>query len=197
MRLSPEATYDVLYIADRLREESGMFTVPEMHLFSYLACLLWLYQGRTVTDWGYHFVGTELGAPFSVDLDQAVTMLIERGFIVRVQEHLRISELAEQPLRDLGELALVKERIECLNAACASTAAFSAGVIGNALAQEPDLKRAQLVPMSRPLLEESARSQLYAQFDALRRGLKQEGDDLRVPAVVWLAALYRSSDITA
>jgi len=194
MRLNPEATFDCLFLADRLQQESGTFSAPEIHLFGYLACLLWLYRRRPVTDWGYSFVGTELGAPFSLDIDQTVKALVERGHCARVQERLRMSEFAEQSLRELNSLVLNQERAECLHAACASTAAFSPGMVGTALGQEPELRRARAVPMSRPLLEVSARQQLYVQFDALHHSLGQERGDLRVPAVVWLAALYRSSE---
>jgi len=194
MRLNPEATFDCLFLADRLQQESGTFSAPEIHLFGYLACLLWLYRRRPVTDWGYSFVGTELGAPFSLDIDQTVKALVGRGHCARVQERLRMSEFAEQSLRELNSLVLNQERAECLHAACASTAAFSPGMVGAALGQEPELRRARAVPMSRPLLEVSARQQLYVQFDALRHSLGQERGDLRVPAVVWLAALYRSGE---
>jgi hypothetical protein len=45
-------------------------------------------------------------------------------------------------------------------------------------------------------LEEAAQEQLYEQFEALRQGLHGGGADLRVPAVVWLAALYSSEQST-
>ena len=45
----------------------------ELHLFGYLACVLWLYTGRTADDWGYFFLGTALGAPFSPPVDTAIT----------------------------------------------------------------------------------------------------------------------------
>jgi hypothetical protein len=195
MPLSPEATFDALYIADRIQNDVGTFSAPELHLFAYLACLLWLYRGRLVEDWGYHFVGTELGAPFSVDIDDSVRTLIERGYMARVDDRMRVSDLAEQQLQDFGRLALSHDRVECLNAACSSTAAFSHGMIGSALAQEPDLRRAQATPMTRPLLEDLARSQLFLQFDALRKGLQEGENDLRMPAVVWLSALYRSNEL--
>lgn len=197
MRLNPDATYDCLFVAHRLQTQIGTFTAPEIHLFSYLACLLWLYRERPVTDWGYPFVGTEFGAPFSQEIDAAVKELLKRGYFLRVQERLRMTELAEQTLGDFGQLTLNRERTECLQAACASTAAFSVGMVRSAMTQEPELKRAQAVPASRRLLDERAKSQLYLQFCALRQAISQKSNDLRLPAVVWLAALYRSSEPTA
>lgn len=194
MRFNPDAAFDCLFIADRLGQETGSFTGAELHLFGYLACLLWLYRRRAVTDWGYPFVGTELGAPFSQDIDMSIKGLTERGYFVSIHERLRMTNSGRAILRDLAGLSLNQERAECLHAACASTAAFSVGMVGNALAEEPELRRARALPMSRQLLEESAQSQLYLQFEALRGALRQVGDDLRVPAVVWLEALYRSGE---
>jgi hypothetical protein len=200
MQLNPEATFDSLFLADRLQRETGSFTVPELHLFAYLACLLWLYRKRAVTDWGYPFVGTELGAPFSQDIDDAVKLLLERGYLLRIQERLFMSKIAGKSLEEFGNLDLNQDRGECLRAACASTAAFSIGMVGSALSQEPDLKRARTTPLNRVLLEDSARDQLYTQFDCLRSALRSDAiqfqdEDLRMPAVLWLAALYRWSEL--
>lgn len=193
MRLNPDATFDSLLIASRLQTQAANFSVPELHLFAYLACLLWLYQRRPVADWGYVFVGTELGAPFSQEIDTAVKELLERGYLLRDGARMRMIERAEEHLHSFGQLALNRERAECLQAACACTTAFSVGMVSSALACEPELSRAQAVPMKRRLLEEASQSQLYAQFDTLRQALPRSSNDLRLPAVVWLMALYRSS----
>jgi hypothetical protein len=194
MQLNPDATFDCLFMADRLERDTGTFAFAELHLFAYLACLLWLYRQGTMADWGYSFVGTELGAPFSLDIDTAIRELRERGYLIRVQDRLRVSDTAEPLLQDFLGLALNGERIECLHAACSSLSAFSSGMVGTALAQEPELRRARAVPSNRPLLEDAAQSQLYEQFNALNRVLTGKEIDLRVPAVVWLDALYRSSE---
>ena len=194
IRLNPEAALDCLFVAHRLQMQSAGFAGPELHLFAYLACLLWLYRQRAATDWGYSFVGTELGAPFSLEINESVNELLARSYFVRVGERLHMTELAQQPLHDFARLVVNQERMECLQAACASTAAFSVGMISTALAEEPELRRAHAVPASRHLLEESAQTQLYVHFNALRQALRERGNDLRLPAIVWLSALYRSSE---
>jgi len=197
MRLNPDATFDCLFVANRLQIQRSSFSVQEVHLFTYLACLLWLYRERVVSDWGYEFVGTELGAPFSREIDTALKELLARGYFRKIHDHIRLTELAEQPLHDLSELTINQERSECLQAACSSTAVFSVGMVSSALAKEPELMRAKALPSSRLLLEDSARSQLYVQFDALRKAVSQRSNDLRLPAVVWLTALYRFGEAEA
>ncbi len=197
MRLNPDATFDCLFVANRLQIQRSSISVQEIHLFTYMACLLWLYRERIVSDWGYEFVGTELGAPFSREIDTALKELLERGYFRKIHDHVRLTELAEQPLQDLSELTINQERAECLQAACSSTTVFSGGMVSSALAKEPELMRAKALPSSRLLLEDSARSQLYVQFEALRKAVSQRSNDLRLPAVVWLTALYRFGEVEA
>jgi|HubBroStandDraft_6_1064221.scaffolds.fasta_scaffold689941_1 hypothetical protein len=202
MPLNPDATFDSLFLAGWLQEEAGSFTGPELHLFAYLACLLWLYRQRAISDWGYSFVGTELGAPFSQDIDSSLRILQERGFLTRIHERVRLTDAAIEFSNQLKQLALNQDRAECLGAACASTAAFSIGMVGSALSQEPDLKRARATPLNRMLLEDSARHQLYEHFKSLREAIMKHSssvetpDDLRLPAFLWLAALHRWSEVT-
>jgi hypothetical protein len=118
--------------------------------------------------------------------------LTERRFFVQKQNKLLLTESAEEHVRELSQLLFFKERTECLIAACASMSAFSIGMVSSAMSQEPELKRAIAVPSNRFLLEEPATTQLYEQFEVLRNALNKNLYDLRVPAVVWLEALYRA-----
>lgn len=192
MYLNPAATFDCLFVARHLQQQNGSFSIPELHIFAYLACLLWLYRNQPITDWAYTFVGTELGAPFSQDIDAAANEFLERGLFHRTHERLRMSELAERRLHAYEQLDLNLGRVECLQASCASTSALSIGMVCTALANEPELKRSNTIPASRQLLEELARSQLYSQFGALHKAFYGRSDDLRMPAVTWLTALYSS-----
>src|ERR1017187_498846 len=141
MALNPDAIFDCLFMADCIRRESGEFTTPELHLFAYLACLLWLYRRRPISDWGYSFAGTYLGAPYSRDLDGAITMLIDRGYFSKIKDRLRTTDSAQDQLSVFSGLTMNQFREECLLASCSSMAALSAGMVCNALTQEPDLRR--------------------------------------------------------
>jgi hypothetical protein len=193
MQLNPTATFDCLFLVHRLQNQLPSIAIPEIHLFGYLACLLWIFREKPVADWDYTFVGTELGAPFSREIDEAVREMLERGYLRREPNYtVGWTELAKDALSELTTLSVYQERLECLEAACASTAAFSVGMVNTALSKEPDLSRSKALPSTRLLLEDAARSQLYGQFEALRNALAGRTADLRLPAVVWLSALYRS-----
>lgn len=194
MPLNPYAGFDCLSIARRLQQPTGAFAASEVHLFAYLSCLLWLYSRNSVSDWGYNFVATELGAPFSFELDAALKRLTGSGCIIRTEERLIVGEAAAQRLDDFSRLTINRDRVQCLDAACATLSAFSLGMVSNALGSEPELSRAQELRISRRLLEDAGRAQLYEQFSTLRQCLHERTSDLRLPAVVWLTALYRSQE---
>ena len=70
--LDPLACFDCLALGAQLERHLGDSTEPELHMFSYLGCLLSLYAGRMVSEWGYRFVCTPDGAPYSPDLSYAL-----------------------------------------------------------------------------------------------------------------------------
>lgn len=191
--INPDAAFDSLFVARCLQEDRSRFVPAEVHLFAYLGCLLWLYRKNSTADWGYSFVGTDLGAPYSLAIGTALDEMLRRSVLVRDQEGLTVSASAASRLGLFENMALNKPRLECLRAACASTAALSPGIINSALSEEPELRRARTTPANRPLLEDLAQSQLFGHFGALRKGLKYQDVDLRVPAIVWLSALHQLS----
>ena len=192
-RLNPTAAFDSLYLVAQLQAHSAArVSVPEIHLFAYLSCLLWLVDRRPVADWGYDFAGTELGAPFSSALEAAVTELVRRGHMSRSGEGVGLSENAGVILEDFTRLQMHRDRVECLSAACMTTAVLTPGIVGSALANEPELQRARAVPLNRSLLAESGLHRLYGHFEVLRREQDDEAPDLRVSAIAWLIALYRT-----
>lgn len=184
-----DALFDCLYLSQVLQDKSGAFGRYELHIFSYLACLLWLFRNRAVADWGYEFVGTELGAPFAREIDSSLDYLMNGALVVRDGERLRTTGRAAILLQDVVDLELNRDRVECLEAAGACLTAYSMGMVSTALANEPELFRAAINRNSKRLFDESAVDEIYGHFTALKQGLGSRDSDLRVPAVVWLSAL--------
>ena len=189
MSINPNAALDAFVVGRSLGEDGATLVASDVHLFAYLACLLWLYRDNRLSEWGYSFVGTELGAPYSVAIGDALEEMTKRSVLVRKSAGLVVSSSAVPRLRRFEEMAVNRSRIECLHAACSSAAALPRGMINGALSEEPELRRARVTPANRPLLERVARVQLFEQFRVLRTELGGRDGDLRVPAVVWLSAL--------
>lgn len=191
MQLNPFATFDCLFLARYLQRKLGGFSEAELHLLAYMACLLSLYREEPLTDWGYSFICTKFGAPYSREIAITIEELERRILFLRTKDKFQISNTAEQRLDDLIGLCLYQQRIDCLIAASSSTAAFSIGIVREALNSEPELHRAKKLPANRELFEEPGLRLIYDQFQLLRQALGCQSKDLRVPAVAWLTALFK------
>lgn len=181
MHLKPLATFDCLYLGSRLQRWLGGFSTAELHLLSYLSCLLSLYRKSPVAEWGYGFVGTELGAPFSMEIKVTAQELENRGFFYSLQDRLQLTVGAEKLLKELEAMNIYEERAHCLNAASSSIVAFSVGIVQTALSNEPELQRAKQMPTNRVLLEEPGIEIIYEHFKLLREALGDRIKDSTTP----------------
>jgi hypothetical protein len=186
---NPEATFDVLRMVRNLDGALGGVAQGEVHLFAYLSCLLILYRGRPVSDWGYTFVNTEWGTPFSRDIAQALDELAGFGLLLKADVLYRINEEGAELCAGLSTLDQNAERIPFLDAACASALAISAGTIREALQVEPSLSMARTRGRADMLLSGPATHLLYDQFADLSAVIGVQVSDLLVPSVVWLTYL--------
>jgi hypothetical protein len=186
------ASFDFLFITGRLCARFGTATLGEIHLFSYLACLLSLFRGQPVADWGYTFAGLDSGSPFSAELQAACPELEVAGLIVGKAETLTITPEGNRELEFLSTLQQFGPRKSYLTAALESLLSFPVGMVRNALSMEPGLRPALRLGGKRALLEETALGQLHEHFEALYSVLG-ETHDLLVPSSVWLTYLLELS----
>ena len=107
MALNPVPTYDCLFIGDALEKRFGGFAIAELHLFAYLACLLSVYSHRPAVDWGYGFVSTEIGAPFSREIELTVAELIRLGLFFELDERTVLTQAARDEFHFLSNTQLL------------------------------------------------------------------------------------------
>ncbi|HYA39976.1 MAG TPA: hypothetical protein VEF34_01630 [Syntrophobacteraceae bacterium] len=173
----------------------GNIARSELHLFSYLACLLSLYKNHPVADWEYGFAVTQQGHPFSPDIDEALGVLFQIGHLVRANSYLKTSMGGVNEYNILKSLQINAEREPFLDGACASLLALPVGTIRHALSQEPDIRNAVSLSQSRKLLTDSSLDMLYDQFATLSKAIGVDVDDLMVPSVVWLTYLSQIDEV--
>ena len=186
------ASFDLLFIAEELSLKLGTATVGEIHLFSYLGCLLSLFEGQPVADWGYSFAGLESGSPFSPELQEAYAELERAGFVSSTDNNVAVTELGKQQIDVFNSLKMFMSRKSYLSAACASLLSFPVGMVRNAMSMEPGLRPVFSVGGIRPLLAMASLEQLHEHFDALFNVLGKTSD-LLVPSTVWLTYLLELS----
>lgn len=189
MMLNPFAYFDCLCIGVRLHRFLGNFSIPEIHLFSYLACLLSLYKGRSVSEWNYDFSITLNGYPYSADLDSSIKNLIDSGYFKAQNQYIEIAAAGEKVYYDLMNLTLNSNREPFIDGACASVLSLPIGVIRSAISQESEIDTAIALSQSRKLLTDAGLTILEDQFKALSSVISLDIEDLMVPSVVWLSCL--------
>lgn len=186
------AGFDVLAIADRLGQTEGGVAPAELHIFSYLACLMSLYDGRGSAEWSYGFAATPAGAPYAVVLAEECDRLRAAG---RLLDHGEVVVLSETGVQEVAGLRgfkslLVRERY--LEAACASATLLPLPSVADALSFEPQLQRALRAPSTRELFKPVGQALLNEHFRALADALRQRApdtSDLLVATTVWLTYL--------
>ena len=167
----------------------GSATTGEVHLLAYLACLLSVYRGRLVSDWGYGFAATRTGAPYSLSVDGALAVCRDAGLISGGDLELMPTEHGATFREQMRQHDLHAYREEYLDGACSSLTVMPVGILRGAIAQEPGLRRAGAPARKRRLLQEPEVGELYEHFSAIDQAVGAAARDLLVPAAVWIAYL--------
>jgi len=184
--MSPEAYFDCLVIATELGLPMNGVGRLDFQRVSFLSCLLSLYKGKPVSEWGYRFANTGYGTPFSDQLDAAIVKLLSGGQLLETSGRLQISEIGIAMRELLGSLENHAGRITYLQAACASMLAVPLSTMASGLDQEPTVVASQLRSGTSFLLEAPHVEVLHEHFHALSRVLP-DTTDLFSPSVLWLS----------
>lgn len=183
-----QATFDLLAIVSRLEGVLCGVTDGEVHLLSYLSCLLAVYRGYPASDWGYPFVRSSWGAPYSPDIQERLVEARARG-LLEGQETNRVTTEGRL-LHEFLEIRVQHAwRVPCHEGSTASALAIPSGVIRNALRMEPSLRSTEVHVGARQLLEGGSVGLLHEHFQALSEAIGQSVEDLMIPSVVWIRYL--------
>jgi len=192
----PEAYFDAVAIAADAPASVMPMTIIEAHLYAYLGCILGLFKGQAVGDWGYSFAVTSEGFPFSVQFETARSMVVARGLVDEDGAGFmsaRHDELAAEigSLLTFGSWAA---RRQWLRAATQCALALPVGSIRHAIGQTPGLASVRL-GQRRLLLQADDIELLYEEYGIVSSVLGADVKDLLSPAVIWLSArILRTED---
>lgn len=190
---NPEASYDSLFVIRELQQPLNGTTSAEVHVLTYLACLLALYRGRPVAEWGYSFVKTKWDTPYSHDITTSLDDLLRCGYIAPDSDGM-VNTLVCTPrghsiYQTLDGLKTNRSRRDFLRPACGSSLALSISQIRLALSLEPTLRSAQAHTGAIPLLSAPALGLLYKEFKTLRLALGTIEQNLLLPSCIWMSLL--------
>jgi len=183
---NPEAVYDCLTMISQLGRALAGVSRLELQRSAFLACILGLYRGLPVSDWGYRFARTEYGTPFSAEIADATDFLATAGHIAERDGRYSPTDSGSKLRGLLGELSNCEIRNQFLDAACGSALAVPPGLLSRGLDNEPTIQTSEIRAQGASLLEGPAVQLLYEHFDTLSKVLPLESD-LLAPSVLWLA----------
>jgi hypothetical protein len=190
--IQSNAVFDTLFLGSQLQNRLSDFSNYELQIFSYLSCLLSLYEGEPVAFWGYTFIKNDLGSPYSREINDSIEALIAKGSIIRSDRNfLKVSDGGLIELEIYSSFHSNVSRIKFLQAACDSINLISYGTVKDSISKEPILKSAGQQDNRRLLIdnESPAFSVLYDQFEMLKIALENKFSNLVMPAIVWLKYL--------
>jgi hypothetical protein len=199
MEIEPSAYCDVLVIANDSPQSIIPISVIEMHLFSYLGCVLALFQGLPIAAWGYQYAVTSEGFPFSAEFEEARKSIVLAGLAEFDEQGLlqpRQPDLSHEleTILSLGHWA--SERRPWLRTATECALALPMGSIRYAINQTPGLAMPIKLGQARKLLDTDDVSLLYDEYKIVSTVLGADAEDTLSPAVLWLSArILRKEDV--
>lgn len=191
MQVKPNAYFDALVIVNDAPSSLLPMSVLEMHLFSYLGCVLALFQGKPLGNWGYGYAITSEGYPFSAELDEARHIAVSRSLLqISPQGLLSIpSTDLDKEVESLLNLKLEwQERRQWMNVATQCALALPVGSVRYAIGQSPGLATSLKLGQRKFLLEQNDINSLYSEYKIITDILGPGARDLLSPAVIWLSA---------
>lgn len=165
-------------------------TVIEAHLYAYLGCILGLFKGQAISDWGYSFAVTSEGFPFSVKFEKARSIIVARGLADEDGQGMMTAnddELAAE-IDKLQTLGSWTDRRQWLRAATQCALALPVGSIRHAIGQTPGLAASVRLGQRRHLLQGDDIELIYKEYEIVISVLGADARDLLSPAVIWLSA---------
>jgi hypothetical protein len=190
--INPAAYFDTLFLGQRMSDLVEGFSKPELHLLSYASCLLSLYKGHPVAEWGYQFISAENGLPFSQDIDMAIDVALGLGQIHPEGALIVLDPEGATELSELRQLEANRSREPFLAGAADCLLVFNPGNVREAINYDPAIRFLKEGRRTDWVLTAPVVDRFYANFYQLREALAYDAADLSVPLVTWLKYLIQT-----
>lgn len=188
--INPDAYFDTVYALAKGPRSLRPLSVSELHMFTYLACVVSLVEGNAISEWGYPFYLTDEGFPYSQAVAECIEELSDMSYL-SVLENSDVAPSFEKITAEadsLATLSVLSSRKKFLDAALECALIIPRGSIRHAINKSPGVEVAQRRNQITQLLltdDVDVISDEYRQIDKLLDG---QYVDLMDPAVIWLTA---------
>ncbi len=188
----PAAYFDMLSLGERMSDLIEGFSRPELHLLSYASCLLSLYEGHPVADWGYEFISADNGLPFAQEIDMAIDIALGLGQVYPKGPLMLLSPEGATEVSELRQLEGNRTRERYLAGAADCLLVFNPGNVREAFNYDPAISFLKDGRHTAWVLTDPVVERFYANFHQLREALAYDAHDLSVPLVTWLKYLIQT-----
>ncbi|MDR2653756.1 MAG: hypothetical protein LBB39_00400 [Mycoplasmataceae bacterium] len=182
IQVLPEAFFDSLSISHKLGDSLVDFRSEEIHLFSYFASILFLYNGNSLAGWKYKFILDGKGYPFSDYLNESIKRHRLSGVVEEHGEYLRITPKGVDEYYKFKNLKNMLNRDECINAACATNILLPYSKTLRALLRDPELEKRKITREKKTI----DNSYAYEKFKEISEAVGIPENDLAISAVAWI-----------
>lgn len=163
--------FDVLFCVRFGERTYGGVSDSECQAIAFLARMLAAYSQPDTSWWGYQFSTTRTGAPFSAELNDMVSWLIDQAFVAHEERVLLSRPAGIEMLASIAELPDVLVRQRYLDAACLVCAALPLPSVLEALFEDPQLRMSAKVSEPRELFTELSEVILRDRLDAVSQAI--------------------------
>ena len=189
------AIYDMISLTDKLEKQLGDVSIAEIQMFSYLSCVLSIFEGNNSNEWGYRFIKNEYGSPYSQDLENVFSHFQSNKMIDVQEDYFKLNDVSLRKYSILKKMNLFKNREKYLSVSTKSIKFLSYSQVRKSLYNEPTLYFSKQSSNKKLLLDDESASihQLYSQFSKLRIAIDKKYDELIIPALAWMS--YNTQNI--
>lgn len=189
---NPDAIFDTLFVVNQTKQQYGGISLVELNFMSYFSCLLSLYKGNSVSEWGYSFLKSEQGVPISADLNESCKLLSDTGELTKEGVCFSMTERGLSRLDFFHSLSNMQWRVEYLEAACDCLLTDSIVDILSAISHDAIITESSVHQIKYLNSEENAAlSMLYQQFNTIKCAIGNRSN-LFIPATSWLLLLRQN-----
>jgi len=154
-------------------------------LFAFLSSLLFAFRGGSPDSWGYQFLATSSGRPFSEALSAVLDEMIATRQLLEGQDGLRPNPQVETSLSLIGQGDTFSERVGLIEEVCNLSAIKGVPGIGRAVTRESQLARAAALTSPR-LIDPSEANRTVVELTAAALAANPDWDKA-VPTFLWLS----------
>jgi len=191
--VSYEPVIDTVQLV-HLADDGAGVRPHEVQALAYLSCVLSVFDGKRVSEWGYNFLATPAGMPYAEAVDSAINDLVAAGVLEAESGSLRLSLHGTEMRSKLVQHQSFEARKRYVDAAASTTLALALPRTTGAIALEPQLKAALSGVRRRRLLDSAGLIELDPYLKGLRSIDEIGVNDLFASAVVLLKYLLAESE---